>query len=209
MKFRNSDLPVHIKSTHALGAQDHVEMVRSDQCKPCSIVAKAFFGEQWGALLRKSAEKPAFRAEWKAAEQKYATIVDVDPNMFDRLLFEHATSVGKRSRVFISLESWFWFLRVTEFQSRFKFAPGVLGIPIIKIGDEQGNKSLTGCLVRPSSGEPMSLAYRIVRFVNENGLYLDEEYVNPAERLSENQPTITLAKMGKDQAKSLDQDCRK
>ncbi len=62
MKFLNSDLHVHIKSTHALGAQDHVEMVRSDQCKPCSIVAKAFFDEELTVLLRKSAEKPAFRA---------------------------------------------------------------------------------------------------------------------------------------------------
>ena len=175
-------------------------------CQKCFHISKAFFGKPWLKLIQECMSKPDVKAKWKKAEEKYELIIQIHPDIFGNLLFATSASTGMMRKSFISLESWFYFLRLVEFSNRFKHKPGALNLKIIRLADEQGRHDLEGVLVRPSVGEPFSVCYRLVRFTSEKAWYIDETYVDSRMRLSEEQPNDTYEVLGAMESKNLNQD---
>ena len=146
------------------------------------------------------------KISWKESEQKYEAVMDIDGTLFTRLLFDIPTGVKKAMESGISLESWYWFLRITEFQLKYKYQPEALDCKVVSIKDETGQHMIRGVIVRPAIGEAFSHCYRVLRFYNKSCWNIEEIHLSPDRQLREEQPMETFLKIGKKEAKKIEQD---
>ena len=181
-------------------------MKTSNQCLRCFYIATAFYDLPWGRLVKACASAKKMKISWKESEQKYEAVMDIDGTLFTRLLFDIPTGVKKAMESGISLESWYWFLRITEFQLKYKYQPEVLDCKVVSIKDETGQHMIRGVIVRPAIGEAFSHCYRVLRFYNKSCWNIDEIHLSPDRQLREEQPMETFLKIGKKEAKKIEQD---
>ena len=104
--------------------QDDVTFHAATQCKKCFYISKAFYGQTWSTLLKWRTEKKS--SKWEIADGKYEAILEIQPTIFDQMLFDTHVGAHMQNKTFMSLESWFWFLRISEFQARFKYKPEIV-----------------------------------------------------------------------------------
>jgi hypothetical protein len=147
----------------------------------------------------------SFKLDWDKASKLFDELVKANPLLFANARFAVDASVMQAQRTGMVLESFYWFMRESEFVFRFQYEPKVLGFRLFVIKDEQGLKNLSGVLVRPVAGE-MLYQYRIVRFYSESILVLEETHVDGSRRLRETQPNDIFEAKKTSQTKSYKMD---
>ena len=180
-------------------------MKRMDTCMKCFHISQAFYGTSWETICKKFLNNKSFQADWKAAVVRYDDLVLADPSTFSGFDTLANVNVGISAGVTLSIK--YWFLRLAEFLSLFKFLPKVLGFRVSIFKDEQGLKDLKGIVVRPTANVQLH-RYRVITFHSSSQWEIDDMICCGRRRLRDDQPQEVYNSICKQKAKKLNLDCK-
>jgi hypothetical protein len=101
--------------------------------------------------------------------------------------FDMEMGVFKVQRSGMTMSASFWFMTCREFTIHFKMEAKAVGLKLIKMTCEEGQKALKGVLVKPSPSDPQHM-YRLVTFFNETQWHVSETHLQPDRRLLGSEP---------------------
>ena len=172
-------------------------MIDANQCSICTKIGRSWYGKTWAKLAKMYSESATFRDEWQKAADRY--------NSGDKE-WETALSVRTMNRVGMTVEALYWFMKSVHFSKRHGLEPKAVGLKLVKIRDEDGQKMMSGVLLRPEEGESPPADVRVVRFWYETVQLCDEEVMDSGNRLREEEPMQTFERVSLDKQQKRPKD---
>jgi hypothetical protein len=166
------------------------------QCVKCATLQQSFMGKDIKCIVKQYAKCAKFRAEWDAASRCYDLMLE--PNYKPEFTSEMSVRNLKRSGM--SMASYFWFLKVKEFTALFDYEPKILNISVHSVTDEFGQGQIRGCFIKPCNSLPLH-TFRVITVWSDIIMCTDEKILTDLQRLREDEPKDTLAKLSTDNAK--------
>ena len=137
-----------------------------DRCIRCLRIARSWYGKKFEVLARMHAESDTFKKEWSLASNNESLGLAKQ--------FAHKMRVKAQHRTGMRLISYFWFIRVQEWQRDFNHSPKELGWKTRIIKCEGGTSSMEGVAIPITPGEPFT-KFRVLEMYDDNVQFLEEE----------------------------------